>query len=621
MTPGTEERATAAQAAAHYDRSLLEASLDPLVTISVEGKITDVNAATEKITGVDRAQLIGTDFSDYFTDAEAARAGYQRVFAEGSVIDYPLAIRHALGRVTDVLYNASLYRDESGGALGVFAAARDITERKRAEEQLRQASDYARSLLEASLDPLVTISPQGKITDVNAATERVTGIGREQLIGTDFSDYFSDPEQARAGYQKVFAEGSVVDYPLKVRHSGGSTTAVLYNASLYRDQTGKVIGIFAAARDVTERNRAEQALREASLYARSLLEASLDPLVTISAEGKITDVNAATESATGVPRERLIDTDFSDYFTDAEAARAGYQRVFAEGSVIDYPLAIRHASGAVTDVLYNAAIFRNERGAVLGVFAAARDVTELKRAQEALAERADALARSNADLEQFAYVASHDLQEPLRMVSSYTQLLSRRYEGKLDSDADEFIHFAVDGAKRMQVLINDLLAFSRVGTRGQPFARVETRLCLEEALANLKATIDEHDARVEAEDLPPAIVDRQQLVQLFQNLIANAIKFHGSDPPLVRVTAQRRGADWMFGVADNGIGIEPQYFERIFTIFQRLHARDEFPGTGIGLAICKKIVQRHGGRIWVESNPGSGSAFHFTIPIQGERSR
>ena len=261
---------------------------------------------------------------------------------------------------------------------------RDLVE---AEEQLRAASLYARSLLEAALDPLVTISPEGKITDVNQATENVTGIARERLIGTDFSDYFTEPEQARAGYQQVFAEGLVRDYPLAIRHVSGAVTEVLYNASLYRDERGEVVGIFAAARDVTERNQAQEQLRAASLYARSLLEASLDPLVTISPEGKITDVNAATEQVTGVARGELIGTDFSDYFTEPEQARAGYQQVFAEGLVRDYPFAIRHVSGTVTEVLYNATLYRDESGRVVGVFAAARDVTELRSAQAELASR------------------------------------------------------------------------------------------------------------------------------------------------------------------------------------------------------------------------------------------
>ena len=363
----------ATQAASQYSRSLIEASLDPLVTISVEGKITDVNTATEKVTGAERASLIGSDFANYLTDPEEARNGFEQVLSQGYVTDYPLAIRHISGKVTDVLYNASAYKDLKGDVQGVYAAARDVTERKRAEETSQAASQYSRSLIEASLDPLVTISAEGKITDVNTATEKVTGAKRASLIGSDFAKYFTDPEEARNGYEQVFLKGYVTDYPLAIRHVSGKVTDVLYNASVYKDLEGKVQGVYAAARDVTERKRVEEATQAASQYSRSLIEASLDPLITISAKGKITDVNTATEKVTGAERASLIGSDFANYFTDPKEARNGYEQVFSQGYITDYPLAIRHVSGKVTDVIYNASVYHNAKGEVAGVFAAARD--------------------------------------------------------------------------------------------------------------------------------------------------------------------------------------------------------------------------------------------------------
>jgi signal transduction histidine kinase len=228
------------------------------------------------------------------------------------------------------------------------------------------------------------------------------------------------------------------------------------------------------------------------------------------------------------------------------------------------------------------------------------------------------LKRSNGELERFAYVASHDLQEPLRMVTSYLQLLERRYKDKLDGDALEFINYAVDGSNRMKTLISDLLSYSRVGTRGKEIALTDCEEVLGRVLSNLQVAIEESGGSVTHDPLPSLMADDVQLESLFQNLIGNALKFHGKQPPKIHVGVEQKGKEWVFSVSDNGIGIDPQYFERIFIIFQRLHNRQEYPGTGIGLAISKRIVERHGGRIWIESQPGKGSTFFFTLPIRGE---
>ena len=243
-------------------------------------------------------------------------------------------------------------------------------------------------------------------------------------------------------------------------------------------------------------------------------------------------------------------------------------------------------------------------------------VNNLRRAEEELKRYAAELKRSNQELQQFAYVASHDLQEPLRMVASYTQLLAKRYKGKLGSDADEFIGYAVDGATHMQALINDLLDYSRVGRKGKDFEPTDCTALLERTLDNLRKAVEESSAKVTHDPLPTVMADDVQLGQLFQNLIGNALKFRSKEPPHIHISAQQKGDKWLFSVRDNGIGIDPGFSERIFTIFQRLHKRGDYPGTGIGLAICKKIVERHGGSIWVKSKPEKGSTFYFTIPAR-----
>ena len=287
-------------------------------------------------------------------------------------------------------------------------------------------------------------------------------------------------------------------------------------------------------------------------------------------------------------------------------ARDGIGAPLAETKHIKY-------DGAIIDTDSISAVM-NYDGAP-AVYVIFRDITERTQAERNLKLVMTELERSNKELEQFAYVASHDLQEPLRMVTSYMQLLARRYKGKLGTDADEFIAFAVDGATRMQLLINDMLAYSRVGTVGKKFQPVDCTAILAKTLANnLKAAIEDSGAQVTHDPLPTVLADSAQVVQLFQNLIGNAIKFHGAQPPVIHISAVQKEHEWVFSVRDNGIGIEPQYAERIFVIFQRLHAREEYAGTGIGLAICKKVVERHGGRIWLESQAGAGATFSFTIP-------
>ena len=317
----------------------------------------------------------------------------------------------------------------------------------------------------------------------------------------------------------------------------------------------------------------------------------------------------------GVEPEQVAGKTDDDFFPEAlaEKHRADDRRIMASGATetIDEE---QTRDGVPRFVCTVKAPFRDENGTVAGILAISQDITDQRRAEEELALKADALRRSNSDLEHFAYVASHDLQEPLRAVSSYLHLLARSYQGKLGADADEFIGHALAGAARMKQLISDLLIFSRVAMRGKPADAADGEMLLAAALSNLKVAIEESGATVTHDPLPIVWADRPQLVQLLQNLIDNAVKFRGTEPPTVHVSATRREGEWVFSVRDNGIGIDPQYAGRIFGLFQRLHGIGEYPGTGIGLAVAKKIVERHGGRIWVESAEGQGATFYFTVP-------
>ncbi len=397
-----------------YNRSLIEASLDPLVTIGPDGKITDVNNSTETVTGCSRDELIGSDFSDYFTEPEKAREGYQRVFKEGLVRDYSLEIQHEDGHITPVLYNASVYRDETGKVIGVFAAARDITAIKKAEEKIQKLANA----VESSDDAILTKSLDGIITSWNNGAEKVYGYLEKEVLGKNIS--ILEPDNMKGETKHLIEkieQGERVQHHETLRmKKDGTIINVAVTFSPVFGASGKLIAISTIARDITENKKAEEALRLSNLYNRSLIEASLDPLVTIGLDGKITDVNGATEQVTGYSRNDLIGTDFSDYFTEPEKAREGYLQVFMNGEVRDYPLEIQHKDGRITPVLYNASVYKDETGKVIGVFAAARDITERKKAQEAVKKVHDNLEKlveeRTAELER-AYISLKESEKGL----------------------------------------------------------------------------------------------------------------------------------------------------------------------------------------------------------------
>ncbi len=380
----------------------------------------------------------------------------------------------------------------------------------------------------------------------------------------------------------------------------------------------------------TELKRVKEALRESEEKLPKLVEAVPVGIGILDLKGNVYSINRTVEEMTGYSQEEFKTINVGETYADANDRREMLKILDETGKLRDYTVRMKRKDGTAYYALLN--IDQIELGGQRVLLMAQQDITALKKAEEEIvrlnkdlesrvvqlsALNTD-LERSNRDLEQFAYVASHDLQEPLRMISSFTQLLEQRYKGKLDKSADEFTKFVVDGANRMQRMINDLLSYSRISSRGKPFEPVSSEEILAQVQVNLLLLIEENHALLTHESLPEITADASQMLLLFQNLIGNAIKFKGKEPPRVHVFSESREEEWMFGVRDNGIGIAKEYFDRIFVIFQRLYSREEYSGTGIGLAICKKIVERHGGRIWVESELGKGSTFFFTIPKRRE---
>jgi PAS domain S-box-containing protein len=504
----------------------------------------------------------------------------------------------------------------------VTAAIPDLGVRKDAEITLAQMEGRYRGLLEAAPDAMVVVNQDGEIVLLNLQAEKQFGYRRDELLGQRVKNIIPEGFAERLladglrSAEDALAQQIGTGIELTGRRKNGSEFPIELMLSPLDSVEG--ILVTAAIRDISVRKDAEKHLAQMEARYRGLLEAAPDAMVVVNQGGEIVLLNLQAEKQFGYRRDELLGQQVKNIIPEGFAERLRADGLRSEEDALAQQIGTgleltgRRKDGSEFPIELMLSPLESAEG--IQVTAAIRDITTRKKAEAHLLQKVEELNRSNEELGQFAYIASHDLQEPLRMVASYTQLLSRRYKGKLDSDADDFIAFAVDGASRMQRLIKDLLAYSRVGTKGTDLRETSSEGALQQALMNLRGAIEESGALVTHDLLPAVQADGMQLIQLFQNLVGNAIKYQRPGVPRVHVSAAKNGENrWIFSVRDNGLGIDSQYFEKIFGVFQRLHKRDEFAGTGIGLAICKKIVERHGGNISVESQPGQGSTFRFDL--------
>jgi PAS domain S-box-containing protein len=766
-------------------RTLIEASLDPLVTISSEGKVMDVNKATEEITGVPRDRIIGNDFSDFFTEPEKARAGYEKVFSEGSVKNYPLAIRHITGRRTEVLYNATTYTNEKGEVQGVFAAARDVTELKKAEEKLRKAHrnlettvkkrtaalqaeiaehkrmeealyqserncrllhdtilqgvvyqdaggkiismnpaavrilgkspeehpdhtlengehhtlrgdgssfpgldhpsmaalrtgqelrdvvmgvynpcerDYRwinvrampqfrpgedkpyqvyiifdditerrrientlqnseiryRRLFEAAQDGILIVDAEtGQIVDVNPFLTDMLNYSKEEFVGKKLWEIgaFQDIEKSKIAFAELQINQYIRYENLQLETKDGRLIDVEFVSNVYQVDHTKVIQ--CNIRDITERKRAEKALRESEQLYHAIGE-SIDYGVWVcDPDGRNIYASKSFLKLVGLTQEQCSNFGWGDVLhpDDAERTIAAWKECVRTGCTWDIEHRFRGADGRWHPILARGVPVRNEQGKVICWVGINLDISKLKQTEMDLKERTQQLENANRELESFSYSVSHDLRAPLRAIDGYSRMILRQQGDNFDENAKRHFNLIRDNVQKMGQLIDDLLAFSRMGREALSISRLNVEDLTRDMWEELKATNPDRPIDLKIGHVPPGVGDRSLIKQVLVNILSNAIKFTRiREVPLIEVAGYVTETENVYYVRDNGVGFDMQYHDKLFGVFQRLHSAADYEGTGVGLAIVQRIIHRHGGRVWAESKVDEGACFYFTLP-------
>ena len=503
--------------------------------------------------------------------------------------------------------------DSNGNITGFLGIGQDISDRKQADQELRDLN----TAMQNAVEGISRLDIEGRYLKINRAYAHQCGYEPEEMLGMEWpiTVHPDDVEMMISAYKEMLTSGKVEVEARGVRQNGSFFYKQLTMVTAC-DEKGIFNGHHCFMKDITDRKLTERALQESESKYRQIVELAEEGIWVIDSNARTTYVNQAMPRMLGYSELEMFGRSLFD-FMDEQATQSANDHMERrrQGLAQRHEFRLKSKDGKDVWTYMSSSPVMDEKGNLLSCCALVYNITERKESEQQMLQLTTDLKRSNEELEQFAYVASHDLQEPLRAVTSYAQLLAQRYQGNLDEKADKYINYVVDGASRMQQLINDLLAYSRLGTRGKEFELADCNAVVEQSLSNLQIAIAETKAIITYESLPTVMADGFQLVQLFQNLIGNAVKFCRQELPLIHISAARNESEWRFSVRDNGIGIDPEYADRIFIIFQRLHGRREYSGTGIGLSMCKRIVERHGGRIWVESFEGEGATFYFTIGI------
>ncbi len=567
--------------------------------------IIDVNKKLIEIFEYSRDELISNPVLRIWKNPEERKEMLQVLKREGKLYNYEIEIIAKSGKHKVILDSMRLYPE-----LGyIEGSAIDITDRKQMEKEL-----HLRNFAIKSANAGIAVTDlEGKLTYVNPAFLGLFKYEKaSDVLGGKAADFTESKEKTLETIQHVQTTGNWTGELGMIRQDGSKFFAQVA-ASVVLDSHKNSIGMMASFIDVTERKYAEEIIKLEKKFSESIINSLPSVFYMFDKNGVFFKWNTNLESVTGYTREEIGQLNPIELFDEEEKQKVAdkIKAVFKYGEATVEAKFLTKKGSKIPYYFTGARFIENEKAFLIG---AGIDITIRKRAEEDMKRYLEALKRSNAELEQFAYVASHDLQEPLRSISGYLQLLERKYIDDLDEKARNFIRRSTSAALRMQSLIQSLLSFSRVTTRGKDFENINCNHIIEYVKRSLKSTIEDNDVEIISDHLPVVEADPNQLEMVFQNLISNAVKFRSEALPKIRIGAEDMEKDWKFSIADNGIGIERQYFDRIFTIFQRLHTIDEYEGTGIGLSLAKKIIERHGGRIWLESEPGKGSVFYFTIP-------